>query len=118
MLLDGEDILARGEETVRRTAGSDIAMVFQGAMNAFNPVKTVGAQIVEPMELHGIGEREGGEGDACGELLELVGIAGDRGRPLPARVLRRDAATRRDRDGARVRAEACCSPTSRRRRST
>ena len=28
-------------------------MVFQGAMNAFNPVQTVGAQIVEPMTLHG-----------------------------------------------------------------
>ena len=31
-------------------------MVFQGAMNALNPVKTVEPQIVEPMELHGTAE--------------------------------------------------------------
>ena len=35
---------------------NDIAMVFQGAMNAFNPVQTVGSQIEEPMDLHGIAE--------------------------------------------------------------
>jgi oligopeptide/dipeptide ABC transporter ATP-binding protein len=29
-------------------------MVFQGAMNAFNPVKRIGDQIVEAMELHGV----------------------------------------------------------------
>jgi oligopeptide/dipeptide ABC transporter ATP-binding protein len=49
-------------------------MVFQGAMNALNPVRTVGSQIAEPMELHGIAE-----GDAAlrmaGELLETVGIS-------------------------------------------
>ena len=35
---------------------NDIAMVFQGAMNAFNPVQTVGSQIEEPMELHDVAE--------------------------------------------------------------
>ena len=54
VLLDGEDMLAKGEETVAPHRWRDIAMVFQGAMNAFNPVKTIGSQIVEPMELHGI----------------------------------------------------------------
>ena len=56
--LDGENILARGEETVSPHRWNDIAMVFQGAMNAFNPVKTVGSQIEEPMELHGMAEGE------------------------------------------------------------
>src|SRR5690242_20980017 len=32
---------------------SDVAMVFQGAMNAFNPVQRIEGQLVEPMELHG-----------------------------------------------------------------
>jgi ABC-type glutathione transport system ATPase component len=51
--LNGEDMLAKGEETVSPHRWRDVAMVFQGAMNAFNPVKTIGEQIVEPMELHG-----------------------------------------------------------------
>jgi len=54
--LEGENILARGEESVSRHRWNDIAMVFQGAMNAFNPVQTVGSQIEEPMHLHGVAE--------------------------------------------------------------
>ena len=49
VLLEGEDILARGEDSVSPHRWKDIAMVFQGAMNAFNPVRTVGDQIAEPM---------------------------------------------------------------------
>jgi peptide/nickel transport system ATP-binding protein len=61
---------------------SDIAMVFQGAMNAFNPVKRIGDQIVEAMELHGVaGGREARS--RCGELLEHVGIRAERARRFP-----------------------------------
>ena len=77
VLLDGEDILARGEESVRPHRWSDIAMVFQGAMNAFNPVQTIGDQIVEPMELHDVAEGKAAMRRAR-ELLEVVGIPGDR----------------------------------------
>ena len=42
VLLNGEDVLRGGEETIRPHRWVDVAMVFQGAMNAFNPVKTVG----------------------------------------------------------------------------
>ena len=60
----------------------DIAMVFQGAMNAFNPVQRIGHQIVEAMELHG--EAQGRAAHArCGELLELVGIRAERARRFP-----------------------------------
>jgi oligopeptide/dipeptide ABC transporter ATP-binding protein len=52
-------------------------MVFQGAMNAFNPVRTIGDQIVEPMELHDIAEGRDALRRAR-ELLEIVGIPGDR----------------------------------------
>jgi len=73
VLLSGEDVLAGAEKTVRAHRWRDVAMVFQGAMNALNPVKTVGSQIVEPMELHGIAE--GAEAKVrAGELLEMVGI--------------------------------------------
>ena len=52
---------------------TDVAMVFQGAMNALNPVKTVGSQIVEPMRFHDTASGAAAEKEA-GELLELVGL--------------------------------------------
>ena len=42
VILAGEDILERGEDSVSPHRWTDISMVFQGAMNAFNPVKTIG----------------------------------------------------------------------------
>jgi peptide/nickel transport system ATP-binding protein len=77
VLLDGDNLLVRGEESAAPHRWSEIAMVFQGAMNAFNPVQTIGEQIVEPMELHGVAE--GREAFVrARELLEVVGIPGDR----------------------------------------
>ena len=82
VLLDGEDILARGEDSLRAHRWCDIAMVFQGAMNAFNPVKRIGDQIVEALELH---RRATGRAAhvRCGELLELVGVRAERARRFP-----------------------------------
>ena len=73
VLLDGVNVLARGERSVAPHRWRDVAMVFQGAMNAFNPVKRIGEQIAEPMELHGIAEGRDARRQA-GELLERVGI--------------------------------------------
>ncbi len=73
VLLDGQDIMVGGEHSVRPHRWRDIAMVFQGNMNAFNPVQTVGAQIVEPMELHGTALGASARMRA-GELLEMVGM--------------------------------------------
>jgi peptide/nickel transport system ATP-binding protein len=82
VVLDGEDLMAEGEATMRPHRWNDIAMVFQGAMNAFDPVQTVESQIVEPMQLHGIAS--GSEAKVrAGELLELVGIGKDRGARFP-----------------------------------
>ena len=53
VMLEGEDIMEGGESTVAPHRWCDISMVFQGAMNAFNPVKRIGEQIAEPMEMHG-----------------------------------------------------------------
>jgi peptide/nickel transport system ATP-binding protein len=82
VFLEGEDILARGEETVSPHRWKDIAMVFQGAMNAFNPVKTIGSQLVEPMELHGTATGKVAKAQAR-ELLQMVGIAGERADRYP-----------------------------------
>ena len=80
--LDGEDILAQGEDTMSPHRWVDIAMIFQGAMNAFNPVKTVGEQIVEPMELHGTASGRQARRQV-GELLERVGIPAARASSYP-----------------------------------
>jgi peptide/nickel transport system ATP-binding protein len=80
--LNGEDLLRGGEDTVRPHRWVDVAMVFQGAMNAFNPVKTVGAQIAEALEVHGLAR--GREGRArVAELLSSVGIPPDRSARYP-----------------------------------
>jgi peptide/nickel transport system ATP-binding protein len=82
VFLDGENILEKGEETVSPHRWRDISMVFQGAMNAFNPVKTVGEQIAEPMELHGTATGKQAKSQVR-ELLELVGISGSRADRYP-----------------------------------
>jgi peptide/nickel transport system ATP-binding protein len=82
VFLDGKDALARGEESVSPHRWTDVAMVFQGAMNAFNPVKTIGDQIAEPMKLHGTAEGRAARRQV-GELLERVGIAADRADRFP-----------------------------------
>jgi oligopeptide/dipeptide ABC transporter ATP-binding protein len=82
VLLDGEDILERGEHSVSSHRWHNIAMVFQGAMNAFNPVRRIGEQIAEPMALHDYAT--GSEATArVRELLDVVGISPARARSYP-----------------------------------
>ncbi len=55
-----------------------ISIIFQGAMNALNPVRTVGDQIAEAITCHEItGAREMVR-ERVDELLDLVGITKDR----------------------------------------
>ena len=82
VLLDGEDILRQGEKTVAAHRWRTMAMVFQGAMNAFNPVRRIGDQIVEPMELHDVAHGSDAKRRA-GELLERVGIPAARASSYP-----------------------------------
>jgi oligopeptide/dipeptide ABC transporter ATP-binding protein len=82
VVLEGEDVLAGGETTMRPHRWVDMAIVFQGAMNALNPVRTVGAQIVEALELHG--RARGATARArTAELLESVGIPAARSSRYP-----------------------------------
>ena len=52
--LDGEDLLSMKEDELRRYRGRRISMIFQAAMNSFDPVYRVGDQIVEALEAHGL----------------------------------------------------------------
>ena len=82
VLLEGKDLLADGEDSVRPHRWVDIAIVFQGAMNALNPVRTIGSQIVEALELHGRATGSAARAQSV-DLLESVGIPGSRAERFP-----------------------------------
>jgi oligopeptide/dipeptide ABC transporter ATP-binding protein len=80
--LEGKDLLAQGEESVLPHRWVDIAIVFQGAMNALNPVRTIGSQIVEALELHGRATGSAARAQSA-NLLESVGIPASRAERFP-----------------------------------
>jgi peptide/nickel transport system ATP-binding protein len=82
VVLDGVDIFGRGERSIRPHRWRDIAMVFQGAMNAFNPVRPVATQIADAVRIRGGRPRREANARAR-ELLELVGIPSDRAGGYP-----------------------------------
>jgi len=64
-------------EDIRKVRWKEISMIFQGAMNAFNPVFKIGDQIVEAIQLHeNVSEQEARE--RVRELFDFVGIPEDR----------------------------------------
>ena len=72
--LAGEEVLTMSDGRLRSLRGKDISMVFQEPMTALNPVLTVGDQLTESIELHGLAY--GTEADKMAvELLTMVGIA-------------------------------------------
>jgi peptide/nickel transport system ATP-binding protein len=52
ILFDGADLLQLTEAEMRQVRWRGISLVFQGAMNALNPVRTVESQIVEALDFH------------------------------------------------------------------
>ncbi|WP_241266532.1 dipeptide/oligopeptide/nickel ABC transporter permease/ATP-binding protein [Streptomyces scabichelini] len=77
--LDGEDMLGLGARARRRLAGPGLAIVFQDALSALNPVQTVGAQLAEPFRIHERASRRAARAKAV-ELMERVGIPEARSR--------------------------------------
>jgi peptide/nickel transport system ATP-binding protein len=73
ILFKGRDILAMGEDELRKMRWREISMVFQSAMDALNPVISVGEQIMDTLLAHGAGPMEShvGPGDEqiAGTLL-------------------------------------------------
>lgn len=83
VLFEGNDLLQMSEKEMQQIRWRDISLVFQGAMNALNPVRTVESQIVETLTFHGIELNNRQARKRAGELLSLVGIAPERGRQFP-----------------------------------
>jgi len=78
IIYDGMDLTKMGENELRRVRWKRISMVFQGSMNALNPVIRVGQQIAEALMLHEKDMDREAALKRAGELLELVGIPRDR----------------------------------------
>jgi oligopeptide/dipeptide ABC transporter ATP-binding protein len=55
ILFDGMNLANASEREMQHVRWNRIAMVFQGAMNALNPVITIGTQLVEPVMKHANG---------------------------------------------------------------
>ncbi|MDO5634295.1 MAG: ABC transporter ATP-binding protein [Micrococcus sp.] len=71
--LAGQEILTMSDAKLRSLRGKDISMVFQEPMTALNPVLTVGDQLTEAIQLHGLAY--GSDADKLAvELLTMVGI--------------------------------------------
>jgi peptide/nickel transport system ATP-binding protein len=82
IIFDGTDILDLDEDDMKRVRWRKISMVFQNAMNALNPVKTVGDQIIDAMKTHlNISESEARS--RVKELFEMVGLDPDRIKNYP-----------------------------------
>jgi peptide/nickel transport system ATP-binding protein len=77
------DLAQLSAAQLREIRWNDLAIVFQSAMNALNPVMTVGAQIMDVLRTH----RPQMKTDACKQrardLFQLVGISPDRLRSYP-----------------------------------
>jgi peptide/nickel transport system ATP-binding protein len=74
----GQDVLALSEDEMADMRWKGIAMIFQGAMNALNPVRTVGDQIGEAIARHRLVENKSALHRRVAELMELVGIGANR----------------------------------------
>jgi peptide/nickel transport system ATP-binding protein len=77
------DLLQLSLAKLRDIRWNDLAIVFQSAMNALNPVMTVGAQITDVLRTHRPDMGPDSRKQRAIELLELVGIAPDRLRSYP-----------------------------------
>jgi peptide/nickel transport system ATP-binding protein len=78
IFFNGQDLLKKTEKEMEAIRWKEISVIFQGAMNALNPLQTVGRQIAEPILLHEPGVSADEAGRRAKELMERVNIAGSR----------------------------------------
>ena len=74
ILFENNDLLSQSDESLRVIRQKKISMIFQNPMSAFNPVRTVGEQIIENLSNKKILTKKETK-NFCIELLEKVGIS-------------------------------------------
>ena len=83
ILLENEDLLKLSKKKIRQVRWKKIAMIFQAAMNALNPVHRVGDQIAEAISAHDPEISEAAAMKQVESLFQVVGIPSDRMRDYP-----------------------------------
>jgi peptide/nickel transport system ATP-binding protein len=78
VLFKGQDLLSLTDKQLQVLRWNEIAIVFQGAMNALNPVISVGTQIDDVLRTHRPQMKRPQRTARGRELLSLVGIPTDR----------------------------------------
>jgi len=77
------DLLEIGEHALRSMRWSQIAVVLQSAMNALNPVLSIGAQLTDVLAAHEPTMTAAARTGRAAELLTMVGISADRLKSYP-----------------------------------
>jgi peptide/nickel transport system permease protein len=80
---DGHDLMSLTEDEMMDVRWKGISIIFQGAMNALNPVRTVGDQVAEAIRQHDSIISSESLNSRVVELLDLVGISPDRKEDFP-----------------------------------
>jgi peptide/nickel transport system ATP-binding protein len=83
IIFNGQDLVPLSEKQMRHVRWKGISIVFQGAMNALNPVIKVGDQIAEPIKLHEPSVPNTEVKERVSKLLETVGIEPSRADNYP-----------------------------------
>ncbi len=74
-LLNGQDILAMDEKTLRSVRWKEMAVVFQKSMNALSPVHRIGAQMEDIYRVHYPNESKQAIRERIYELLKMVNLS-------------------------------------------
>jgi peptide/nickel transport system ATP-binding protein len=83
ILFEGQDLVPLTQSQMRKIRWKGISIVFQGAMNALNPVFKVGYQIAEAIKLHEPNVKNSDVKERVARLLETVGIEPSRADNYP-----------------------------------
>ena len=83
ILFEDQDLLKMSKKEIRQVRWKKIAMIFQAAMNALNPVHRVSEQISEAILAHDAEISEEAAIKQVESLFQLVGIPLDRMRDFP-----------------------------------
>jgi peptide/nickel transport system ATP-binding protein len=83
VLYKGTDLFSLSEGEMRKYRWKHLSIVFQGAMNALNPVRRVGDQIADALRLHGTANAGKDVKARVLELLDRVGITPEMSRRHP-----------------------------------
>ena len=73
ILFQGEDLLKKPLEEMRKIRGNSISVIFQDPLNSLSPVHTVGSQLAEVLILHKKMTKQEAE-DRSIQMLKLTGI--------------------------------------------